>query len=137
MRIVTSRHLASIAHRIALSHHAGRTPGGAELKQPVVGTAEGVNQVLVQRAEELQSGLGARGEERFARLTPQLEDDLVIEHRTCRAARLAADQADLAENAAGGKLGKELLTAARAHGHVNAAADNDEAAAAGPAFAHY
>ena len=85
------------------------------MQQPLVGTAEGVDQVLVQRGEELQSGVGASGEEGFARLTLQLEDDPVVEHRTCRAARLAADEADLTEDAAGGKLGKELLAAARAH----------------------
>jgi hypothetical protein len=59
----------------------------------------------------------------FARLALQLEDDSVVGHRTRRVAYLAADEADLTEDAAGWQLGKELLAAAHAHGHVNAAAD--------------
>ena len=72
--------------------------------------------------------MGAGGEEGFARLALQLEDDPTLGHRACRGACLAADEADLTEDAAGGKLGKELLAATHAHGHVNAAADDDEAA---------
>jgi hypothetical protein len=83
----------------------------AELQEALVGAAEGADEVLVQGGEELQGGGGAAGEEGFARLAFQLEDDPVVAHRTGRSSLLAADEADLTEDAAGGKLGKELLAA--------------------------
>src|ERR1700733_3293848 len=81
--------------------------------------------------------MGAGGEEGFARLALQLEDDPALGHRTRRGACLATDEADLTEDAAGGELGQELPAPAHEHGHVNAAADDDEAAAPGPTFAHH
>lgn len=122
---------------MTLAHPPRDRPGGAELQQPLVRTAEGVDQVLVQCGQKFQGGVGAAGEEGFARLALQLEDDPVVGHRTRGGARLAADEADLAEDAAGGELGKELLAAAHTHGHVNVAADDDEAAAARPTFADH
>ena len=68
---------------------------------PLVGAAEGADQVLVQRGEEFQGGVGADGEEGFARLALQLKNDPIVAHRTRRGACLAADEADLTENAAG------------------------------------
>ena len=88
--------------RIARSDRTRCTPGGAELQQLLVGAAEGADQVLVQRGEEFQGGVGAGGEEGFARLALQLEDDPIVGHRTRRGARLAADEADLTEDAAAG-----------------------------------
>jgi hypothetical protein len=53
--------------------------------------------------------MGAGGEEGFARLALQLEDDPALGHRARRGACLATDEADLPEDAAGGELGQELL----------------------------
>src|ERR1700734_3843141 len=81
--------------------------------------------------------MGAGGEEDFARLALQLEDDPALGHRARRGACLATDEADLTEDAAGGELRQELLAPAHEHGHGNSAAEDDEAAAPGPPFAHH